>query len=116
MSKSRQILGTILFCLMLMFNIGHLAFMHSHVLSSGTVTHSHPYLPFGDDASSHSHDSDDFDFLQIVDASFDGIILTEAAQTPVIGSTAICFADYPAESGCCVDYSVSSLRAPPSLA
>lgn len=116
MTRSRQILGTLLFCLMLMFNIGHLAFMHSHVLSSGTITHSHPYIPFGDDASSHSHDSDDFDFLQIVDASFDGIILTEAVQTPAIDYSAFFFADFYVVSGYCADSIASSLRAPPFMA
>ena len=116
MSKSRHILGTFLFCLMLMFNIGHLAFMHSHVLSSGTVTHSHPYLPFGDDASSHSHDSDDLDFLQTAYASFDSIILTEAVQTPAIDDSAFLFADFYVVTGYCADSIASSLRAPPFMA
>ena len=41
--------------LFLGYYISTTAFYHTHYFSWGTVTHSHPYLPFDSETPSHSH-------------------------------------------------------------
>ncbi|MGL5635894.1 MAG: hypothetical protein ACRDD0_03310 [Bacteroidales bacterium] len=107
----RHIIGLLLVALYLCYHASSSLFIHTHYFYWGTITHSHPYLPF-EDAPSHSHTQSQCNWIDQVNHQLLGEINLPAFFC--LGLVLLCI--YKASLVLRIEkslYNASSSRAPP---
>lgn len=112
MKKSvRHIIGLLLVVLYLCYHASSNFFIHTHFFYWGTITHSHPFLPF-EDAQTHSHTQAQCNWIDQVNHQLLGEISIPSFLC--LGAVLLCI--YKALPVCFIEkrlYNAASSRAPP---